>query len=337
MINNDLIVKGNFLDDEFNIVFNQNNEDKKMSPQYFLDNYKILMSRYVANGDPSKDTIRSYFSAIDQFIEWCQALKIDIFKVTEQQLLYYRSVFIKKGYKPTSIKFKLTSIRRFYYVAIKYKLIKENPALMVHAQRDPDSYMPITKFLTLDQLQIFLDSIPESKESDLRLKTMIVLMAIEGLRTVEVYRMNTQDISFEMRTIYIRGKGHNDMIYPSALTMKLLYRYINKRKSDGSYPTPVFTSLSHENLGKRISRTTIRKEIDKALRQNNFKDYGKSCHMLRHTCGTLLYRETKDLQVVKEVLRHRSVEMTSKYSHIQDNMVRRYTSSIPIRPEQESE
>ena len=74
--------------------------------------------------------------------------------------------------------------------------------------------------------------------------------------------------------------------------------------------------------------------IDETLEKLNLKAPGKSCHMLRHTCGTLLYKETKDLQVVKQVLRHRSIEMTSRYSHIQDAMLSRYTSAIPIKPEE---
>ena len=110
------------------------------------------MKRYVSNGKPSNDTKNSYFSAIDQFISWCTALKTDIFKINEQKLLYYRQVLINKDYKPASVKFKLTAIRRFYYVALKYGLIEKNPATDVHAQRDPDAYMPVLKYLTVDQL-----------------------------------------------------------------------------------------------------------------------------------------------------------------------------------------
>ena len=34
-----------------------------------------------------------------------------------------------------------------------------------------------------------------------------MLMALEGLRTVEVHRMSVNDINWEMKTIYIHGKG----------------------------------------------------------------------------------------------------------------------------------
>ena len=321
----------NFFKEEFGIIFNQNGSNETISSHYFIVNYKSIMIRYISNGKPSEDTKNSYFSNIDQFLEWCSIINMDPFKINEQHLLYYRSMLINKNYKPSSVKFKLTAIRRFYFVAMKYKLINENPALDIHAQRDPDAYIPIIKFLTLNQLQSLISSIDEETEKELRTKTIVYLMALEGLRTIEVYRMNIQDINFELGMIYIKGKGHNDMIYPSEKTMRILNKYINMRFSAGDFPTPVFTSTSNNQKGHRISRTNIRVSITEALKKLGLKIQGQSCHMLRHTCGTLLYGSTKDLQVVKKVLRHRNIEMTSRYSHVQDALLNRYTNAIPIK------
>lgn len=326
------ILDPNFMDNEFSIVFDQDSK-RKMSSDYFLANYRNLMKRYVSNGKPSEDTKNSYYSSIDQFIAWCMLLKIDIFKVNEQQLLYYRQILVNKEYKPASVKFKLTAIRRFYHVAEKYGLIEKNPAADVHAQRDPDAYMPILKYLTIDQLSAILNSLDESEESTLRTKVIIFLMAVEGLRTVEIFRMNVQDIYGDQKAIYVHGKGHNDMVYLRDDSMTLLTKYLNMRTNAGDYPTPVFTSLSNNSKGHRLSRHNIRTSVDNVLSGLGLKSPGKSCHMLRHTCGTLLYKETKDLQIVKEVLRHRSIEMASRYSHVQDAMLSRYTNAIPIKPE----
>ena len=87
--------------------------------------------------------------------------------------------------------------------------------------------------------------------------------------------MNIQDISPEDSTIYIRGKGHNDLIYPRPDTMELLKKYVNMREVYPSYPTPVFTSQSNNSRGKRLSRIMIRDSIDKALKQLELKAPGK--------------------------------------------------------------
>lgn len=324
------LVSQDFYNEEFKKVFNNSGEERISFP-YFLINYKKLMIRYISNGNPSHDTKVSYFSAIDSYLNWCKAVQMEPQNIKEQHLLYYRSMLINQKMKPATVKFKLTAIRRFYYVMFKYKLINDNPALDIHAQKDPDAYLPVVKYLTRDQLLDLINSLDESDEIDLRTKVIIYLMAIEGLRTVEVHRLNEDDINFMNNSIYIRGKGHNDLIYPTESTIEILKKYLNMRTVIRTFNTPVFTSTSNNQTGKRLSRQGIRSFIDLALIKVNLKAVGNSCHLLRHTCGTLLYQETKDLQVVKEVLRHRSIEMTSKYSHVMDAMLKRYTRAIEIK------
>ena len=328
------ILTDDFIQKEYRYVFS---DQLGLDPLYYLQHYDTLMTRYIANGKPSEDTKKGYFSAIKTYLEWCAAVHMDPLKATEQQIIYYRGILVNQNLKPAAIKFKLTAIRRFYYVAMKYGLIKENPAIDVHAQRDPNAYLPIIKYLTLEQLQSLFDAIEyEDKLKELRAKTMIALMAVEGLRTVEVYRLSIEDISKRgpQLIILIRGKGHNDFIYPSKFTVDFLKQYISERPSptaDLRELTPVFISRGNRGQHRRLSRRSIRREIDEALNLIQAKAPGISCHMLRHTCGTLLYEQTKDIQAVKETLRHKNIEMTSKYSHVQDMALKRYTEAIPIR------
>ena len=308
-----------------------------MDSQYFLLHYPRLMEQYISNGRPSEDTKRSYISAVRLYLNWCDSIGTDPLSVTEQHIIYYRGVLVGQNAKPSTIKFKLSAIRRFYYVAVKYDLIKENPAVDVHAQRDPNAYLPIIKYLTLKQLQSLFDAIQyDDPLKEARAKAMIALMAVEGLRTVEVHRLNVEDINVlsKQLIILIRGKGHNDLIYPSKFTSDLLRAYLNKRPTPTTALhelTPVFISRGNRGQHRRLSRRGIRREIDEALVLIQAKAPGISCHMLRHTCGTLLYAQTKDIQAVKETLRHKNIEMTSKYSHVQDLALKRYTEAIPIK------
>lgn len=326
-----------FIEKELSVVFNQSSDKPGIDKDYFIRNYKSIMTRYISNGMPSEDTKTTYFSAIDQFLAWCFKFKLDPLGLEEQHLIYYRNVLVNQNLKHSSIQFKLTAIRRFYYVAIKYKLIKENPAEYVHSHKNPNNNLPPIKYLTADQLNALLDVVSDSSdEIKLRTKIMILLMAREGLRTVEVNRMNVEDINWNLNIILIRGKGKNAYIYPSEYTLKILKQYLSMRtppssRKNGS--TPVFTILSNFMKHERISRRSIRRQIDAALLEAGFKAAGNSCHMLRHTCGTLLYEETGDIIVVKETLRHNNVETTSRYTHVQKMLLKRYTESIPIKKE----
>ena len=164
-------------------------------------------------------------------------------------------------------------------------------------------------------------------------------MAIEGLRTVEIHRMNEEDINIEQQSILVHGKGKNAMIYPRQDTFALLMRYLERKdhfriKANKSNNvdelTPVFTSTSNNMYGHRMIRQAVRDAVNKWLVTAGLKEKGKAGHMLRHTCATLLYKETKDLKQIQETLRHSNINMSSKYAHLTDRQENRYTNSIPV-------
>ena len=78
----------------------------------------------------------------------------------------------------------------------------------------------------------------------------------------------------------------------------------------------------------RITRVGIRYVINKALTNAGLKQPGYACHLFRHSCGTNLYQETKDLRVVQETLRQRSPKVTAKYAHVHERMENRVTRGI---------
>lgn len=85
--------------------------------------------------------------------------------------------------------------------------------------------------------------------------------------------------------------------------------------------------------GHRMIRHAARDAVNKWLAAVGLKEKGRAGHMLRHTCGTLLYKEMKDLKQVQETLRHSNVNMSSRYAHLTERQENRYTNSIPVKIE----
>lgn len=259
-------------------------------------------------------------------------------------ILYCTVIFlVQENQKAVTISAKLTAIRKFYHLAQKFHIISENPAEDVKAPRDPDAALVNIPYLTAGKLEYLFHSIPSDTEKELRDKVIIAFMAIEGLRTVEIHRMNEEDINVEQQTILIHGKGKNSMIYPRPDTFALLMRYLeskdrfrikaNKKQNYEDGLTPVFTSTSNNMYGHRIIRQAVRDAVNKWLKAAELKEKGQAGHMLRHTCATLLYKETKDLKQIQETLRHSNINMSSKYAHLTDRQENRYTNSIPVELE----
>jgi integrase/recombinase XerC/integrase/recombinase XerD len=95
----------------------------------------------------------------------------------------------------------------------------------------------------------------------------------------------------------------------------------------------MFVSLSKGNKEMcRITRTGLSKWMDELLLKAGIVKKGRACHALRHTCGALLYQATRDVKVVQETLRHTSIGMAAKYSHVEDRGKARYTKAIPVNP-----
>ena len=80
---NNKLVSQDFYNEEFKKVFS-NSEDNRIAPEYFLSNYRFMMIRYIANGNPSEDTKKSYYSAIDNFLLWCKNVGMNPFNIKER-------------------------------------------------------------------------------------------------------------------------------------------------------------------------------------------------------------------------------------------------------------
>ncbi len=289
-----------------------------------------ILPRYIAGGAPSEDTLLHYNTEIDFFIAWCNARNYPIKDISEVQAFEYLDYLTEQNYSASSICLKIAAAKTFYFVACKFNLVVSNPFEAVKPKR-PATDDTDFDFFTVEELKEICDSIIKRNEpTALRDLAIVMLMAVEGLRTVEVHRLSDEDIHFDRNSILIHGKGKNSFIYPCNDTMETLKKYIEIRPEPlkDEFGTPTFIGYSPKYFGYRISRNGIRWSINHILAAIGKKTKGSSCHTLRHSCGTNLYKETKDLRLVQETLRHSSPNTTSRYTHVIDKGESRKTSAI---------
>src|ERR1039458_9617521 len=89
----------------------------------------------VANGDASPDTVRSYRSEVTMWVSWCASQNFDPATVTPTHIKRYRQALLEGVYKPITIRWKLTIVRRFYEAARNAGLRADNPAAGVKSPR----------------------------------------------------------------------------------------------------------------------------------------------------------------------------------------------------------
>lgn len=308
-----------------------------LTPEYFVAHFPYFLSRYIAHGAPSRDTLKSYTKRISLFLRWCQEHSYLPLGVSDYEIREYREVLLQEGSKPATVHLSLAAVRAFFKAAEKLGFIKGNPAKDVEVPISSANDM-LFHYFTPDKLKKI--SVAMDLEADpfrrARNHLLLYLMAVEGLRSVEVWRSCVEDINWETRAMLVRGKGgmaRLEAIYPCEKTFSLLKAYLSlcppkaEIKQQGNL-TPLILSASNASRFSRLSRQSIRDVMDKALKTCGWKEKGISTHVLRHSCGTNLYKATKDLRVVQETLRHKDPKTTARYTHVQERLEHRVTEKI---------
>ena len=144
-----------------------------------------------------------------------------------------------------------------------------------------------------------------------RLRALVSLLLFQGLRQIEICRLDFNDIDLASGTINVLGKGRNDKehIHLHKTTIKALRSY--SRASHAKYG-PAFYSLNGRNKGQRLTTRGLRQII-----QNLFDELGieKTVHGSRHFFTTELIKHYKsDLTTVARFTRHNSLEMLTVYN-----------------------
>ncbi|MGI6213475.1 MAG: tyrosine-type recombinase/integrase [Christensenellales bacterium] len=162
---------------------------------------------------------------------------------------------------------------------------------------------------------------------------IITLMLSTGIRISECAGLNLSDIDLDNNSFIVTRKGGSrSILYFSQETSEALSNYIDEReakltsmgqKTEG----PLFLSLQNNRLGVRAIQNIVKKYAVISAPLKNI-----SPHKLRSTYGTQLYRSTKDIYVVAEVLGHKDINTTKKhYAAISEDIKKEASNKVILR------
>lgn len=142
---------------------------------------------------------------------------------------------------------------------------------------------------------------------NLRLKTLYALLAFQGLRQIEIVRLNVEDIDFNRKIMFVQGKGADDKepVYLTPATVTALREYLRGYKFTSG---ALFRSLGNRG-SERLDTRTIKREFVALFKELG---YEKTVHGFRHFYVTELLKNM-DLRDVRKFSRHRSLEMIMIY------------------------
>ena len=254
--------------------------------------------------------------------------------VTQLNILEYRKHLIVGGKTSPTIRLSLISIKHFYTACLTKKLVKDNPVIEVKAPREKREVGSTIKYLTEEELQQVFDTVAPALKirgdktqqvQVLRDRILLGCMALQGCRSVEMYRANLGDISQSYGQYYLTLDGKNSirtvLLRPDLAEEIVQYcacRNATKEKLDSD--SPLVLSLSNRRYGQRLSRSGISHVVDGYLNKCDLKhsdlERSLSPHSLRHSAGTLSLRSGAELREVQDFLGHADPKTTSIYTHV---------------------
>src|SRR6266508_3833249 len=150
----------------------------------------------------------------------------------------------------------------------------------------------------------------EPTPASARLRAIICLLALQGLRQVEICRLDVADLDLVTTTALVRGKGRDDKeaIDLTPQTVMALREYLKTAHvADG----PLFPSWHHNPQYERLNPRAIRRLVRESL---DGLGIDKTTHGFRHWFTTrLLDTYQGDLLEARQYTRHSGLEMLRVY------------------------
>jgi integrase/recombinase XerC len=277
----------------------------------------------------SAHTLRAYRRDLTEFAAFAAEQEaVTVADVDPLTVRGYLAFLHRKNAKATMAR-KLSALRSFFRHLVKRRDLAESPAEGVLT---PKQSKRVPAYLTVDDMFRLLDGIGNSSVLDLRNRAIFETLYSCGLRVSEVAGLNRRDVDGAEGLVRVLGKGKKERIVPiggKALAAIAAYRrqLAVEGKGAGGSPEALFLNRN----GGRLTPRSIARILDRLVTACALA-VPVSPHALRHSFATHLLDAGADLRVVQELLGHKSLSTTQRYTHVSiDRLMETYDKAHPRR------
>lgn len=256
----------------------------------------------------SKETIKDYGIKLRIFSDFCgrdtdiDDLSVMIFKQYQVYLMEQRNL------KRVSVQSYARDVRVF----LRWLYFEDMLDIDINRLRLVKSQKDVIQPLNDLESKKLLNMFNESVWLDLRNKLMCMLMLDCGLRRGEIVKLDIDDVDLKNCTMLINGKGSKQRIVPfGSTTFHLLKKYIK------------CTALTRGTLFRNQDGTPITDNTLKMLFSRLKSKSGITRlypHLLRHTFATNYILNGGNLEVLRVLMGHSTIQITQVYVHLAAQM-----------------
>ena len=227
----------------------------------------------------------------------------------------FLSHLYERGLSKTSVARSLAVVRSFYRWLAQEEMVEQNPAVLVSTPKLPKK---LPRVPTIEEMNNLLDGrMPEIAALPERDQIMFELLYGCGIRNSELVGINLDDIQLSAEVILIRGKGKKERYVPfgdSVRTALTQYLPVRQQLLAGCRKTTNALLINCRDGGRLTTRSVGR--IVKRLAVAKGLPPDVHPHTLRHAFGTHLLEEGADLRAIQEMLGHKRLSTTQRYTQL---------------------
>jgi integrase/recombinase XerC len=286
----------------------------------------------------STNTCRAYRHDLEAFVQYLAGERDGIQKNTDVAskvlaadvdalaIRGYLGILHKRNQKATIAR-KLAALRSFFRHLVKEGIIKDDPTSLILT---PKHQRAIPTYLVIDDMFRLLDTVATDTLLGQRNRAIFETIYSCGLRVSELAQLDVQNVDMPGGCIKVYGKGAKERLVPvGQKALASIQAYRQRLHADtGIAPTAEGPLFLNKNKG-RLSARSIARILNKLAEQCGLP-VPVSPHALRHTFATHLLDAGADLRAVQELLGHKSLSTTQRYTHVSiDRLMEVYDKAHP--------
>jgi integrase len=159
------------------------------------------------------------------------------------------------------------------------------------------------RFLTDHEEKLLLTALPD------RYRKVVLIAINAGLRESEVCYLTWRDVDFKTGELIVRAelsKNKETQTVPMTASVR---QVLVELKPEGSEP--------EDRVFGRLNPSWLRVVFHRAVQAAGLMDV--HFHDLRHTFASRLIMKGADIRTVQELMRHNTLAMTARYTHLLDS------------------
>jgi len=261
----------------------------------------------------SRNTLAAYGRDLRGFARWLHERRgAGLLAAQREDLLAYLAARVAAEAKPRTTARLLSSLRRFYQLAVRDGRLAADPSDRIDA---PQLGRPLPKSLTEADVEALIEAPDTATALGLRDRAMLELLYATGLRVSELVGLRLPQLNLRQGVVRTLGKGSKERLVPlGEQAAHWLTRYLDTarvellkgRESDALFVTARGAGMTRQAFWHLIKKHARLAGIDKPL----------SPHTLRHSFATHLLNHGADLRVVQMLLGHSDLSTTQIYTHV---------------------